>query len=605
MAKKPAKPKIITTDRATQYALDVSNGRIIAGPYVRAACQRHINDLSHGPDRGLYWDKVAAERAMGFFEDELHLNGGKFEGKPFLLLPWQAFVISSLFGWKQKDKDGPRRFQLAYIEQAKGSGKSPLAAGVGLYGLVADGESRAEIYAAATTRDQAAILFRDALAMVDHSPGLNERLVASGTGDRRWNLSYPAKGSFFRIVSSDNKKSGLRPHICLLDEVHEAPNNEIIEMLHLGFKSRRQPMSFMITNSGCDMNSVCREYHNLGVEIVNNVKENDEFFAFICSLDDGDIENDKFLKDESVWPKCNPSLEYGLPGYDYIRKQIRMAEGLPGKMSKVKRLCFNIWVNAENPWIMPDVWFGCQDDDWPPEEIFYGRKCWGGLDLSSTQDLTAFVKLFEPIEDDQVWRLVVNFWLPGDNLKLKSEQDRVPYLMWRDSGCLEALPGRAINKLAVLKQISGDCELYDIQGIAYDRWRIEDLKMLADQEGIDIVIGEKNPKTDQWEFKGQGIKMVPYGQGFKDMAPAVDKFETMLLEKQIRHSGNPCLTWNAANAVVVQDPAGNRKAAKDKSTGRIDGIVSAVMCVGILAASDTESIFDQRVNRGEPVLRTF
>lgn len=237
-----------TSDPVGNYARAVVKGKILAGPHVRAACQRHLDDLKQAGQRGFFFDRKAAERAIGFFRDVLRLNGGEYEGKPFTLEGWQAFIVGALFGWKSDD--GYRRFRIAYIETAKGSGKSPLAAGIGLYGLVADGEARAEIYSAATKKDQAMILFRDAVAMVDQSPALSRVLGKSGVGQSVWNLSYLKTGSFFRPISADDGQSGPRPHIVLIDEIHEHKNGYVVEMLRAGTKSRTQALIVMITNSG-------------------------------------------------------------------------------------------------------------------------------------------------------------------------------------------------------------------------------------------------------------------------------------------------------------------------------------------------------------------
>ena len=574
-------------DRATQYARDVCASKIVAGPHVRDACRRHLDDLDRGPLRGLVWDVESAQEAIAFFEEILCLNGGDFEGKKFLLLPWQCFIVGALFGWKNA-ATGYRRFRVAYIETAKGSGKSPLCAGIGMKGLVADGEARAEIYAAATHKDQAKVLFGDALAMYDQSPELQNRLMASGTGQNRWNLAYPRTGSFMRVISSENKgKSGPRPHMGLLDEIHEHPNGDVIEMIRAGFKFRKQPLNVMITNSGHDKTSVCWEYHEMGLKVAAQTLENDEIFAFICALDEEDLKDDRFLTDESCWEKVNPSLSAGIPGYGYIRSQVKEAQGMPSKEAVVKRLNFCVWTEALNPWISYDVWKQCEGDS-VDEALLLGRRCWGGLDLSSTTDLTARALIFEPIEDDPVWRLVVKFWLPGAGLKQKADKDRVPYLSWRDAGHLITLDGRAINKLAILREISADCERYDLQCVAYDRWRIEDLIMLANQEGIEMSIYDP-------EHPGYGIQMVPFGQGFKEMSPALDKFETMLLNAELAHDGNPVLTWCAANAVTSQDPAGNKKVAKDKATGRVDGIVAAIMAAGVSnTQAETASVYETR-----------
>ena len=561
--------KTTSRDPVTRYARAVVNGKIIAGPHVRDACRRHLRDLDEAPARGFFLDLEKVERAIGFYRDVLRLNGGEYEGRAYELLDWQAFVVGSVFGWV--DAEGFRRFRLAYVETAKGSGKSPLAAGVGLYGLVADGEPRAEVYAAATKKDQAMILFRDAVAMRDLSPELSRRLVKSGVGENAWNMAYHATGSFFRPISADDGQSGPRPHISLLDEIHEHKTGYVVEMLKAGQKSRRQPLLFGITNSGTDKRTVCWDYHDYGAKVAAGQIADDSFFAYVCALD----ETDDPFKDESCWIKANPSIQHGLPGIKYLREQVTQARGMPGKESIVRRLNFCQWVEAEAPWIGGDVWFDAAPEPEFDAASLYGRRCWGGLDLSSTQDLTALVLLFEPTEADPHWRLRPWFWLPGDGLHDKADKDRVPYIAWRDAGFLTALPGRAIDKLAVLHKLAQIVSLYDVQEIAYDEWRIADLLMLIQQEGLAMPA------------------LVPFRQGFKSMAPAVDEFERLLLGRQVRHDGNPVMTWNAANAVVVSDPAGNRKVAKERATGRVDGIVAAVMAAGRSMAKEARPDINQ------------
>ncbi len=557
----------VTSDRVTAYAKSVVAKKTVAGPHVRDACARHLRDLDEGPSRGLKWDKALAARAIGFFEDVLRLNGGQFEGKPFELQPWQAFIVGSLFGWL--GSDGFRRFRVAYVETAKGSGKSPLAAGIGLYGLVADNEARAEIYAAATKKDQAQILFRDAVAMVDQSPTLRTRLEKSGSAGKEWNLAYQKSASFFRPIAADEGQSGPRPHIALIDEVHEHRTGHVIDMMRAGTKFRQQAMIIMITNSGTNKQTVCWENHEYGAKVSAGQMQDDAYFAYICALDIGD---DPF-KNEKCWDKVNPSLKYGIPGLKYLREQVTEARGMPSKESVVRRLNFCEWTAAESPWLPAEVWFDCADPDNLPISQFYGRSGTAGLDLSSTTDLTALVLTLDPTDDDPVTRLVPFFWLPGDGLADKAAKDRVPYLAWRDAGYLEAVPGRAINKLHVAHKLSELCGLFEIRKISYDRWRIEDFKSLIENEGLSIA------------------PLEPFGQGFKDMAPAVDEFERKLLEKEIRHNNNPVMTWCMANAVVVSDPAGNRKIAKERATGRVDGAVAAVMAVGLLTVASVEKSF--------------
>lgn len=533
------------------------NGVRVAGPHVRGQCARHLRDLKEGKKRGLVWNVDEANKALRFYSNVLKLNGGDFEGKPFELLPWQKFVVGSLFGWQ--GVDGYRRFRVAYVETAKGSGKSPLAAGIGMKGLVADNEPRAEIYSAATKKDQAMILFRDAVAMVDQSPELSKRLQKSGTGERCWNLAYMAQGAFFRPISSDDGQSGPRPHIGLIDELHEHKTNTVVEMMRAGTKSRRQAMIFMITNAGHNRMGPCWGYHEYGAKVAAGEVEDDAFFPYVCSLD----EQDDPFADESCWPKANPSLQDAdLPGMKYIREQVVEAKGMPSKEAIVRRLNFCQWTDAESPWISGEVWRGAQRDfDW---QDLRGRRAVAGLDLSSTTDLTGMVFLVEPVEAGEPWLLVPFAWLPDVELQRKADVDRVPYIQWRAEGYLDTTPGRAISKRVILQKLSAMCDFFEIIAVGYDRWRIEDLMAMAADDGISLP------------------EMRPVGQGYKDFSPALETFERMLLNGEIAHAGHKVLDWCMSNAVIEQDGAENRKLSKEKATGRIDLAVAAVMAAGLV-----------------------
>lgn len=569
MATTKAAPRATSADPVTKYAKAVVAGKKIAGPQVRAACQRHLNDLETGHTRGLFFDKKAALRAIGFYRDVLKLNGGEFEGLPFLLLDWQQFIVGSLFGWKTLD--GYRRFRVAYVETGKGSGKSPLAAGVGMIGLTADDEARAEIYAAATKKDQAMVLFRDAVAMYKLSPELHKRLKPSGVGESVWNLAYFEKGSFFRPISADDGQSGPRPHMALIDEIHEHRNNTVVEMMRAGTKSRRQALIFMITNSGASKTSACWNYHDYACKVAAGTMVDDAFFGYVCSLDEGD---DPF-SDEKCWAKVNPSLQgANLPGVKYLREQVVEARGMPSKEALVRRLNFCQWTDATNPWISADIWLGAaREYDW---REFRGRRAWAGLDLSSTTDLTGLVLYIEPVEPGEPWRLVPFAWLPDEGLQRKEELDRVPYLAWRAAGYLETTPGRAISKLVVIKKLVELSSFFELQTVGYDRWRIEDLKSLAADNDIQLP------------------EMKPFGQGYKDMSPAVEAFETALLNGEVVHPGNPVLTWCASNAVITSDAAENRKLDKEKATGRIDLMVASVMAVGSVNQATVGNIYNEQ-----------
>lgn len=548
-------------DPTTAYAREVASGKRIAGPDVRAACDRHLRDLADGAARGLTWNLDEANKAIRFYANVLKLNGGQFEGVAFVLLPWQKFVIGSVFGWM--GPDGTRRFRVAYVETGKGSGKSPLAAGVGMKGLMADAEPRAEVYAAATKKDQAMILFRDAVAMANQSSELSKRLTKSGTGEKVWNLAYLQTGSFFRPISSDDGQSGPRPHVALIDEVHEHKTNIVVEMMRAGTKSRRQALIFMITNSGSNKLGPCWGYHEYGARVARGELIDDAFFSFICSLDP---EDDPF-RSEDCWFKSNPSLQDAdLPGFKYLREQVVEARGMPSKEAIVRRLNFCQWTDAESPWISADVWKSAAlAYDW---KDLRGRRAWAGLDLSSTTDLTGLVFWVEPVAEGEPWKLVPFAWLPEVELQRKADHDKVPYVQWKALGFLETTPGRAISKRIVLQRLSAMSEFFEVVDVAYDRWRIEDLLAMAEDEGITLP------------------PMSPFGQGYKDMSPAIEAFERMLLNGEVVHPGHPVLNWCAGNAVTIADDAENRKLSKEKAIGRIDLIVAAVMAAGRIGASD-------------------
>jgi len=544
-------------DRVSAYAKAVLKGELKAGAPVKSACQRHINDLKDGAKRGLIFDLKAARHVIDFCEQVLYLNGDEYEGQPFKLNPWQAFIIGSLFGWK--DQQGHRRFKVAYIETAKGSGKSPLAAAIGLYGMLVDKMPRAEVYAAATKKDQAKILFRDAVAMVDQSPYLSRRIKKHGRGLNCHQLSHEESGSLFKAISSDDGQSGPRPHVVLLDEIHEHKDAHVIDMMRAGIKKDKNALIVMITNSGHDRQSVCWHYHEYGQKIAAGMEQDDRFFAYICALDEGDDP----LQDESCWEKANPSLAYGLPTLDYLRGQVREAKGMPSKQSVVKRLNFCQWVDAVNPWIGADIWLGCEHD-FSLDDIDQGAACFGGLDLSNKRDLTAFALYFPDLG-----LAAVEFWRPKDTLYEYKEKDRVPYDVWLEQGYIHAEPGSMIDFGYVAARMGRLNERFNIQHIAFDPYGIELLNRAALAQNL-------------------SFNLVPHGQGFYKseksqlwMSRSIELLEQKLKDGQLKVAKNPCLRWNAACAIVAMDSQENRRFEKVKASGRIDGIVALAMAVGV------------------------
>ena len=347
-------------DPVTAYARAVVSGKTPAGPYVRATCERHLNDLSVGGERGLSFDVDAVDRVVRFFgaltiEVEEREPDGSVKSKvaPFVLQPWQIFIVGSLMGWK--NAQGLRRFRRAYIEVPKGNGKSPMAAGLGHYFLCGKGvnKERGEVYSAATSREQATILFRDAIAMYRRSEVLRKRLTTKGKQTQTISqLTHIRTDSIFRPVSAENKgQSGLRPYCALIDEVHEHSDNTVIEMMRAGTKGNQEALIFEITNAGFDKKSVCGQEHDYSVQVVTGEVQNDAWFAYVAGLD----ESDEPFEDESCWAKANPNLNVSIhPAY--IREQVQEAKGMPSKEGLVRRLHFCQWTDSANSAIPRELW---------------------------------------------------------------------------------------------------------------------------------------------------------------------------------------------------------------------------------------------------------
>lgn len=576
-------------DEVSAYAHAVIAGAVVAGPLVRAACRRHLRDLETGALRGLVFDVAAAQRAIGFFRDVLTVEVEEVDefgevqtrAAPFDLQPWQAFIVGSLFGWK--NAQGFRRFRRAYVEIGKGNGKSPLAAGIGHYMLLGCRKMRAEIYSAATDKDQAAILFRDAVAMWERSPALRRRLKPKGANPV-WELhtSRPGVNSYFKPISSDKKgKSGIRPYCALIDEVHEHPDNAVIEMMRAGTKGNQEALLFEITNSGFDKKTVCGQEHDLSERILNGEFENDAWFAFIACLD----ENDDPFADESCWPKANPNLGVSIQPL-FIREQVNEARGMPSKEGLVRRLHFCQWTESESSAIPRAVWMACEGAVDPDQLLRDGYPCFGGLDLSRARDLTAFTLTWVLENKKDQWRFASKswFWTPKDTLLERAKSDRAPYDLWVQQGYLEAVPGPRIKYSWIARALLALNAKYQPEMIAADQYGLEQLKEALDEIGQTLPT-EAHPQGFQRRVMGEREDAEKHNQTGADdivlwMPDSINKLEAALLEKRIIVDPNPVMRMCAGGVVYEQNKMGHRMFRKDRATTRIDGMVSKAMSIG-------------------------
>jgi phage terminase large subunit-like protein len=569
-------------------------------------------DLEKGGERGLWFDQEAADYEIGFFEGVLKLSEGQFEGRPFLLDPSQAFIIGSMFGWKRAD--GERRFRRGYAEMGKGNGKSPLAGGVGLSGLAAQGEAGAQIYSAAAKREQAGILFADAVKMVKQSPALKKRLSFSGGEGREFNIAHHASGSFFRPVSKDTGKtgSGPRPFFVLADEVHELPDRTILETLERGFKFRRSPLLFMITNSGSDRNSVAWEEHEHAVKVAAGHTEaindptfvgdviDDTTFSYVCSLDAGDDP----LNDPSCWVKANPLLGVTITE-EYLADIVSLAKSIPGKLNGILRLHFCVWTEAETAWMTRDTLEPRLADFDIAEHK--KKKIWLGLDLSQNRDITALGAVVETgTIDVQVERDGKTFtvskplfdawaeaWTPKDTIKARELRDKLPYLVWVKQGHLHAEPGESISFRHVAQRVAEYATDYDIQLIAYDRYAFRRFEEDVSAIGLSVEFIEhpqgglkKGKPNEAMKASAKRLNKEPEGLW---MPGSVRLFEEALLEGRIRIRKNPVLVSAMMSAVTETDKWDNRWLSKARSTNKIDAAVALAMAIGAACAVPGES----------------
>lgn len=580
------------------------SGREIAGPHVRGATRRHLKDLETAADRDLWFDADTAEFVFAYFREVLTvLKDG--DVVPFELTAPQKFIVGSVFGWKKRGPDGKyrRRFRTAYVETAKGSGKSPMAAGIGLACMTIDKEARAEVYSAATKKEQAAILFQDAVSMVQASPELKSRIVTSGVNPV-YRLSHPRSGSIFKPMSSDDGQSGPRPSCALVDEVHEHRDASIINILRAGFKFRTQPLLFLITNSGHNRQSVCYEFHERAARVCAGQEEDDTFFAYVCALDEGD---DPFT-DETCWKKANPTLGETI-SLEYLREQVEEARKLPSTQNTCLRLNFCVWTEAESAWMTRAVWSAAElkpEQDVQIED-FKGADCFLATDLSFARDLTARAAVF-PDGDDLY--LFMKYWTPLDTLKEREELDRVPYSRWaaldrfKDKPrYLTATPGVVVSLEQVAEDLRWCDETFNVLGYAYDRYRHKDLEQQLVDLGLEHLVRVmiEHPQG----FRRAGLLRDKRGNPIVDkngkpvenplwMPGSIEAFENGILEASAdeRTAGrlwiepNPVLRWNVASTVVREDPAGTggKVFSKLKATGRIDGTVAGAMGVGLARA---------------------
>lgn len=523
------------------YVDGVTSGKIITGKLVRLAVERHLRDLDSGKDRGLLFDEPAGNHVCQFFEKYLKHSKGEWAGKPFILEPWQVFELYSLFGWK--NDQGLRRFKKAYRELARKNGKSTAEAGKGCYLLFGDEEIGAEIYTAATKLDQAKIVHDEAVNMVKKSKGLMKfaKIFHNSIVCERTSSKYMPLGA------DSNTMDGLNPHGVIIDELHAHRTRKMWDVLNTALGSRRQPLLLAITTAGFDRHSVCWEQHDYSEKILNGIIDDDSWFGLIYSIDEADD-----WHDDKIWIKANPNLGIAKK-WDYMRSEFKEACEKVSYVNTFRRLHLDEWTEQSVKWIDMTQWDACHEKIYLEE--LKGRQCFGGLDLSSTLDITAFVLIFPKQGEDDKIIVLSWFWLPEENMRKRVERDRVPYDIWKSKGFITTTPGNVIDYDFIRKQIREIGETYEIIEMGYDPYNATQLVL---------------------QLQDDGFLVVPVRQGFLSMTAPTKELEKIVVGQELNHLNNPVLRWMANNVMTKTDPAGNLKPDKEKSIEKIDGVVALI-----------------------------
>jgi len=507
--------------------------------------------------------QALADRAVAFINSLKHTKGVWY-GKNFELLPWQDKIVRDIFGTLKPN--GYRQYNTAYVEIPKKQGKSELAAAIALYLTCGDGEYGAEVYGCAADRQQASIVFDVAVEMINQCPALKKRCKILASQKR---IVYLPLKSFYQVLSAESyTKHGLNVHGVIFDELHAQPNRALYDVMLTGSgDARKQPLYFLITTAGTDRNSICYEVHNKAKDIMKGKRHDPTFYPVIYGIEDEDD-----WTDEKNWYKANPSLDITVD-IDKIRAAFNNAKENPAEENLFRQLRLNQWVKQSIRWMPMDKWSLCS---YPVDkERLKGRICYGGLDLSSTTDITAFVLVFPPEDEDGKYEILPFFWLPEETLELRVRRDHVPYDTWKAKGLIMTTEGNVVHYGFIEKFIEELGTQYNIKEIAYDRWGA--VQMVQNLEGM-------------------GFTIVPFGQGYKDMSPPTKELMKLVLEKRIAHGGNEVLEWMVDNIFIKTDPAGNIKPDKEKSTEKIDGAIAMIMALdrAIRNNGQQESVYNDR-----------
>ena len=535
----------------SRYAIDVVEGKVIAGELVRKACERHLTDLETGADRGLVFDPQAASRVINFGKLICHTTGPA-AGRPLVLEPWQKFRHGSVFGWKHADT-GLRRFKNTYHQVGKKNGKTTDTAVPMLFTQIFDGEAAPQGYCAASTRDQAGLLFSELKRMIKGSPALAALMTYQKTL-----IESPRTNGFIKALSRDGDAAdGINPHFAARDEVHRWTDRELAEVVVNSMLARSQPIDWAITTAGANRQSICGELRDYSEAVLKGGVTDDTFFAYVA-----EPAQDCDPADPRNWKMGNPNLGVSFQE-EAFASFYKQAQAIAGKMPNFKRLHLNLWTAGAEKWIDPDVWNAGEASTRFDPDMLRGQKAWIGMDLSKTTDTTAIVVA---VPFGGFVYLITYTFLPSGpkGFAVRAQSEKREYVSWRDDGWLEVHHGGTIDEDKLIARLKWLRTMFDIQEIAYDPWGMKYIATTLD---------------------GLRFPMVEHRQGFASMSNPMKHVEKLVSNGRLIHGGNPVLEWQVGNVHRDEDASENIKPNKQKSTGRIDASVAMIMAIGRAAAA--------------------
>lgn len=544
---------------------DVLSGEVSACQYVKWACQRQVDDLKRQSTAWPYRFSIhEAHKWCHFIEGLPHIKGPK-AGTLIHLEPWECFIVTTVFGWVHKTLN-KRRFRRSYIEVPRGNAKSTLSSGVALCALGADNEGGAEVYSAATTRDQAKIVWDVAHAMVRRTPGLKRHFGIEAMAHSIFVMDTASK--FVPLSSDAGNLDGLNTHVAIVDELHAHKTREVHDVLETSLGKRDRSMLWEITTAGSDRSGICYEVRTYCLAVLDPTKEttDDGQFAVIYTIDEGDD-----WTDPATWRKANPNWGVSVMP-EVIEGLARKAMELPSAQANFMTKHLDVWINSASPWMPMDKWDRCADHDidWT---TFTKDDCFGGLDLASKIDIAADVKVFRRTIDNKIHYYVkTRFTLPESTVQ---ESRNSQYDGWVRGGYMRACPGDVTDFGWVEQDQIDDHEQFNLVELGYDPWQSAHMAQRLIAAGVNCV--EVRPS-------------------FGNFSEPMKEVEALVREGRIHHDGNPVMAWMISNVVCHYDNKDNVYPRKETPYNKIDGVVAMLMALSraLVTPPKKTSVYERR-----------